>query len=373
MFGDPSRIQRLEFEKGRRIVVISDIHGNLPYFKALLQKISFSEEDILILDGDFLEKGPQSLDTLRYIMELAKHGNVYPVLGNCDEWQLVFRWGPDGNSHMRHYLRRRRYGLIYEMLCRLDVSPLSVERVSDYLPVLDSTFRAEWDFLSALPHAIETENYIFVHAGLDGSKPLEKNISDELTARNAFLQEGQSFSKWVVTGHWPVVLYGEEIVCANPIIDQEHHIICIDGGCVLKDDGQLNALLIPDITCTDASEFTCVSYDPFPLAEVLDHQDGSSRSYYIRWGDSDVRVLRRGPEFSLCRHIRTGYEMEILTKYLFQDSEITGCNDSTDYILPLEPGDRIGIVETTSRGVLAKHNGTSGWYYGRLKGVENNA
>ena len=59
--------------------------------------------------------------------------------------------------------------------------------------------------------------------------------------------------------------------------------------------------------------------------------------------------------------------MDILTKYLFEEKEITGCNDCTDYILPLKPGDRISIVERTSRGVLAKHNGVSGWYFGRLK------
>jgi hypothetical protein len=72
-----------------------------------------------------------------------------------------------------------------------------------------------------------------------------------------------------VTGHWPVVLYGENIVCANPIIDREHRIICLDGGCVLKDDGQLNAFIMPDIRCTDASSFSFMSYDPFPEAEVL--------------------------------------------------------------------------------------------------------
>ena len=58
--------------------------------------------------------------------------------------------------------------------------------------------------------------------------------------------------------------------------------------------------------------------------------------------------------------------MEILTKYLFTENEITDCNDCTDYVLPLKRGDRVRVVETTSRGFFVKHNGVSGWYYGGL-------
>ena len=109
-----------------------------------------------------------------------------------------------------------------------------------------------------------------------------------------------------------------------------------------------------------------MSYDPFPERTVLDDQAEGDRSYYIRWGDSSVEVLERGEEFSRCRHRRTGYEMEILTKYLFTDNPITDCNDCTDYVLPLREGDRVRVVETCSRGYFVKHKGTSGWYYGRL-------
>ena len=367
MFAEPPRISRPKLPAGQRTIVVSDIHGNLPYFKALLEKIHFSDRDLLILNGDFLEKGPDSLGTLRFIMELSKHGNVYPILGNCDEWQVVFRRGKNGDAHMQHYLRKRRYGLVYEMLCRMGIDPVGTENLSDIYSHMVKSFPEEWAFLAALPHAIETEHYIFVHAGLNGSVPLEENSSDELVSRDAFLREGQYFDKWVITGHWPVVLYHENIVCANPIIDEEHHAIAIDGGCVLKDDGQLNAFIIPDLSCTDASAFTYTAYDPFPTAEVLSDQQGSSFSYYIRWGDSEVQVLERREEFSRCRHVRTGYEMDILTKYLFQDTEITPCNDCTDYILPLKRGDTVSIVEETSRGAFVKHNGISGWYYGKLQ------
>ena len=35
--------------------------------------------------------------------------------------------------------------------------------------------------------------------------------------------------------------------------------------------------------------------------------------------------------------------------------------------LPVKAGDTLRIVERTSRGILCKRNGVSGWYFGRYK------
>jgi len=79
-----------EFAPGRRILAVSDIHGNLPFFQHLLEKVSFSPDDILVLVGDMLEKGPDSLGLLRYIVQLCKTHTVYPLCGNCDGLVLNF-------------------------------------------------------------------------------------------------------------------------------------------------------------------------------------------------------------------------------------------------------------------------------------------
>ena len=55
MHDDPARVERLDLAPGRRILVISDIHGNLPYLKGALARAGFSAGDELIFDGDFLE------------------------------------------------------------------------------------------------------------------------------------------------------------------------------------------------------------------------------------------------------------------------------------------------------------------------------
>ncbi len=365
MFDKRAKIESLSLAPERRVLVIADVHGNLPYLRGVLALAGFGGDDLVIFDGDFLEKGEQSLETLRFVMELCAAGRAKAVCGNCDGWADIFSMSPEDEEHTRHYLAWRRRGLVWDMCRALGIDPLAGE-FSAVKAALREAYAAEWAFLSALPHALESERFLFAHAGVRAEKPLAAHTAGELIKYDNFLGSAGRFDKWLVVGHWPVMLYHENIVDANPILDRERHIVSIDGGCVLKDDGQLNALVLPR---TEAEDFSWYAYDPFPHARVKSDQKAGERSYYIRWGDSEVRVLRRGEEFSLCRHLRTGYEMEILTKYLFTDGEITGCNDCTDYVLPLKAGDEVHVVERTSRGCLVKHKGVSGWYFGELEDV----
>ena len=364
MWNSSASVEKLN-TGGRRIIVISDIHANLPYFKGLLKKLSFCDDDILILDGDFLEKGAHSLETLRFIMELSKRGNVHALCGNCDSWAEVI----EGDTYftpprLLKYILFRKSGLFWDMLHEMGVEINEDTELEKYMPALAESFKDEWAFLSSLPQIIETPHYIFVHGGIKPDVPLSEQMAGDCMKFDNFMSFGYKFGKWVIVGHWPVMLYLKDHVCANPIIDRDAHIISLDGGCVLKDDGQLNALIIP---YGGSEDFSFASYDPFPVRRVKTHQARSESSYYIRWGDNEVKVLSRGEEFSRCRHIRTGYEMDILTKYLFSDSEVCKVNDCTDLVLELHPGDEVSVIEESSRGYFVKHKGTSGWYYGEFE------
>ena len=87
---DKAIVARPHFPPGRRIVAVSDIHGNLPFFQALMDKIRLTPDDGLVLLGDMLEKGRDSLALLRRLMELSKTHTLYPVCGNCDGLVLRF-------------------------------------------------------------------------------------------------------------------------------------------------------------------------------------------------------------------------------------------------------------------------------------------
>ena len=174
---------------------------------------------------------------------------------------------------------------------------------------------------------------------------------------------GHRFQRWVVVGHWPVTLYHPDIPSAKPLLLPDRHIASIDGGCTLKADGQLNALILPR---EPGGAFSYRAYDGFPVMTALASQAPSPDPLNIRWGHSALEVLSLGEEFSRCRHLETGRELDILTDYLRQGPQGTYCLDSTDYLLPVTAGERLAVVRRTSRGALAKKDGVTGWYLGPL-------
>lgn len=181
---------------------------------------------------------------------------------------------------------------------------------------------------------------------------------------DAFINKNLYFPKYVIVGHWPVTLYGDKIACSNPIVNHNQKIISIDGGCGLKRDGQLNALIIPDINSAD---FTFSSYDDFPIDIAMTSQEESANSVNIRYTDNKIKILEKGDEFSYVQHITTGYCFYILNNYIYSYSENSTCDDYTDYCLPVKVGDELSVIQKTSRGYLVKKDGISGWYRGKLK------
>ena len=131
MFEERARILDLDIAPGRRILAVSDIHANLPYFRGLLEKCGFCGDDELIVVGDFLEKGEKSLDTLRFLMELSRGGNVHALCGNCDTWYEIFTMGEEGNAMSLDYVRARRRGLLWDMFAECGVDPYALRRLGD--------------------------------------------------------------------------------------------------------------------------------------------------------------------------------------------------------------------------------------------------
>jgi len=63
--------------------VIGDIHGCLNELLRMLDVIAFSEGDRVYLAGDYVDRGPKSLETLRWLE--GRPSNVTPVRGNHEE------------------------------------------------------------------------------------------------------------------------------------------------------------------------------------------------------------------------------------------------------------------------------------------------
>lgn len=355
-------VKTIEPAKGQRVIVISDIHGNLEVFQKLLNKVGFCKDDILILGGDLIEKGPRNLDTMHYMMELSNTYEVYPILGNC-ETALLSLSKPEENERLRAYLNRRK-STIHEMYHRLGYEIDETTDMAVLKQRLCEHYEEELLWIQKFPHILVAGNYYFAHAALK-SENLSENTMQEVIREDAFLEKDHSFSHTVVVGHMPVVLYDEHVYRCNPIFDREKNIISIDGGNVLSVDGQLNALIIEDVW---SDQVTYESMDLLPRAIVKETRrpEESQRSINVRWNVGAVEILKQDQEFAYCRHCSTGYELWILKEFLSQVKGTTWAEEGTDYILPVEAGDEVAVVRETSRGYLVKKDGVVGWYDGTL-------
>ena len=85
--------------------VMGDIHGEADRFHAMLKKIQFSEDDILILLGDVIDRGPDGIALLLEIMEMP---NVIMLLGN-HEYMMLQYLGPDATGiEIRRWNKKRK-------------------------------------------------------------------------------------------------------------------------------------------------------------------------------------------------------------------------------------------------------------------------
>lgn len=103
-----TRIEYIAPDPEGRLIAVSDIHGCVRYLEGLLKKLSFTRRDTLVIVGDSIEKGPKSLETVRFILKLMAGGyQVHTVMGNVDygRTRRLMEDGPEAGIHLLDLLR----------------------------------------------------------------------------------------------------------------------------------------------------------------------------------------------------------------------------------------------------------------------------
>lgn len=236
----------------RRVYVISDLHGYYDLFIKLLEKISFSEFDLLYIIGDVCDRGPDSLKILFYIQE---HDNIILIKGNheymmqealyygvyyddIDYPSKAFKlWIANGGNttmeNIREYLQKDKL------------------KHEDYRVVRSAFLKNLYEYLNNLPEYIEIkvndQSYVLVHAGIDVKRPLDKQDLDTLLwIREGFYLQRGDLTKIYIFGHTPTALLNKDY-SFNIWLDEVHHNkIGIDGGLACGTVGQLNCLCLND-------------------------------------------------------------------------------------------------------------------------------
>jgi len=128
--------------------VIGDVQGCYDELINLIKKIKFNpKKDNLIFAGDLINRGPKSLETLRYIKSLG--ANTKTVLGNHDLHLINIIYG---------YNR-----------------PSSKDTIQDICKAHDKIELIEW--LRHQPILIKKNKHLIVHAGIAPNWSMKKSIN----------------------------------------------------------------------------------------------------------------------------------------------------------------------------------------------------
>jgi serine/threonine protein phosphatase 1 len=209
-----------------RQFAISDIHGCVATFKALLQQINFRKGDELYLLGDYIDRGPDSKGVIDHIWDLQATGHtVFCLRGNHEELLINASvdihqrvvWAANGGTQTLQSFEVNTYKKIPEQY-------------------------TYW--MSQLPFYLEVGEFILVHAGLNFkmTDPL-KDKETMLWIRHWYPSLNREWLKnrIIIHGHTPL---------PKTEIEQMHHqlddfpVLDIDGGCtfVERNYGWLCAL-----------------------------------------------------------------------------------------------------------------------------------
>jgi predicted phosphodiesterase len=71
-----------------KIAVLSDIQGNLPAMEAAVEHIQTWAPDLVIMNGDLVNRGPDSLGCLRLLEGLRRSAGWLPLRGNHEDFVL---------------------------------------------------------------------------------------------------------------------------------------------------------------------------------------------------------------------------------------------------------------------------------------------
>lgn len=352
-----ARVQKVDTGKYRRIIAVSDIHGNGHLLTRLLERLDFCSNDALILLGDYIERGKDSLSTVRSIMALCAQGNVFALMGNCDTLWDDIKSGlycVDINA----YIDWRHNTILADMCGELDIDRRKIGS-NEVERILLDRYGEVFDWLRSLPHIIDTPEAVFVHAGIDPDIPLTAQDAERCLKRTAFLEEEHVFSKKVICGHIPTSNYfmmRNNVLSYAPVTSGQ--VTCIDGGNAVKHDGQLNALVLED----GATRY--IAEDDLDEATVCGEQRGSKDVSSVAWNHREVEVMCKIDGCSLFRVISTGLPLWAPDNLIYKTkSGIVCCEDYTDYRPCVKQGDRVKLVKSGEKYSIIKKNSEIGWIY----------
>jgi serine/threonine protein phosphatase 1 len=170
---------------------IGDIHGCSKTLEALLEKLPAGTGDELYFLGDYVDRGPDSKGVLDIILQLEKQGiSAFCIRGNHDQMMLAAR---EDEENFRRWVRNGGAAAL---------DSFRTENLEEIEPKY-------WEFLEGTHFYVETDGFIFVHAGLNFERPDPFSDTDSMLWVRDWWE--LTDKKWlgdrsILHGHTPVSL-----------------------------------------------------------------------------------------------------------------------------------------------------------------------
>ncbi len=168
------------------LYAIGDIHGSLNALKTIFKQNIITKEDTVVFLGDYVDKGPNSKGVLDWLIEQQNHYCFEFILGNHEIMMSAARISAERKAEWQ------LHGGIptLDSYCLVDNS-----NWNNVIPP------SHWSFIDNCKSYLETNHYIFVHAGLEvGKEPSEQN-KHHLFWKKYETPEQYSSEKTVICGH----------------------------------------------------------------------------------------------------------------------------------------------------------------------------
>jgi len=245
----------------KKILAISDIHGCYEQFKQLLELSNYHPSTHqLIIIGDLIDRGPDSFKMLQYAKKLKEEDGAIILRGNHESMFLEYIKNNDNFILMHGGIETVCSFYKNDFELKYEEYPNVEEFNKKYKNHILEHYQDIIDFVDSLPFYHETDDFLFVHAGIIpsyGEDWKNMELEDMLwLPYEHFVHETLNIGKTVVFGHTPTIN-----IHKDPYVWFGKDKICIDGGFVFGHS--LHALEIEY-----DEEYDAYSYNVYSLNRI---------------------------------------------------------------------------------------------------------
>lgn len=360
-----TKIINLKLDLNKRLIFISDIHGNLKLFKDLLNKLSFDENDYLFILGDIIEKSYDNLSILDYIMELNLKDNIFILCGNCDN-VLSYMISNVDDGLLKYYAIKKKNTILLDFARGENITINNDSNMEELCEMFYLKYKKYYDFILNLPHIYNINNKIYaVHGGINDIDNISLNSLDVMKNDNFYLNTNSSKMIQIV-GHFPVINYDSKIPSLNPIIDLSKKIISIDGGVSVVPWYQLNALIIDNLKNLN---ITYEYIDDFKLVKVKSSFNSSSiNTNLLNITHKEVKVDIKDEDEDFYIAYYNNIKLYILKECLLKDNYVF---NAFNYFHSLIKNELVSLIYKGKNLSIIKKDGIIGLCYSKYLGDYN--